>query len=140
MLYESFFNKNPTVLDYDNIPSAVFSQPPVSVVGITEFEARKKYDVEIFMSHFRPMKHTLSGRAEYIMMKIIVDKKTDVVLGVHMVGEDAPEIVQCLAVALNCGVTKAQFNSTIGIHPTAAEEFVTMRDPLPDSSSDRENI
>ena len=137
---ESFFNKNPTVLDYDNIPSAVFSQPPVSVVGITEFEARKKYDVEIFMSHFRPMKHTLSGRAEYIMMKIIVDKKTDVVLGVHMVGEDAPEIVQGLAVALNCGVTKAQFNSTIGIHPTAAEEFVTMRDPLPDSSSDRENI
>ena len=73
-------------------------------------------------------------------MKINVDKKTDVVLGVHMVGEDAPEIVQGLAVALNCGVTKAQFNSTIGIHPTAAEEFVTMRDPLPDSSSDRENI
>ncbi len=86
------------------------------------------------------MKHTLSGRAEYIMMKMIVDKKTDKVLGIHMVGDDAPEIIQGLAVALKCGATKAQFDSTIGIHPTAAEEFVTMRDPLPDPDAETDEM
>ena len=130
---ETFFNKNPMTLDYSNIASAVFSQPPVSVVGLTEEEARKNHNVRLFISRFRPMKHTLSGRNERTMMKMVVDKATDKLLGVHMVGEDAPEIIQGLAVALKCGATKAQFDATVGIHPTAAEEFVTMRDPVPDA-------
>ena len=130
---ETFFNKNPMTLDYSNIASAVFSQPPVSVVGLTEEEARMSHNVRLFISRFRPMKHTLSGRNERTMMKMVVDKATDKLLGVHMVGEDAPEIIQGLAVALKCGATKAQFDATVGIHPTAAEEFVTMRDPVPDA-------
>jgi len=130
---ETQFNDNPQKMDYTNIASAVFSQPPVGSVGLSEAAARENYDVRIFLSRFKNMKHTLSGREERTMMKLIVDKKTDKVLGCHMVGDDAPEIVQGLAVALKCGATKAQFDATVGIHPTAAEEFVTMRDPLPDS-------
>jgi len=129
---ETFFNKNPMTLDYSNIASAVFSQPPVAVVGLSEEDARKKHEVRIFLARFRPMKHTLSGRDERTMMKLVVDKATDKVLGCHMVGEDAPEIIQGLAVALKAGATKAQFDATVGIHPTAAEEFVTMRDPVPE--------
>jgi len=129
---ETFFNKNPMTLDYTNVASAVFSQPPVAVVGLSEEEARKKHEVRLFISRFRPMKHTLSGRDERTLMKLVVDKATDKVLGCHMVGEDAPEIIQGLAVALKCGATKAQFDATIGVHPTAAEEFVTMRDPVPE--------
>ncbi len=129
---ETFFNKQKMTLDYTNIPSAVFSHPPVSVVGLTEEEARKTHKVRIFLTRFKPMKHTLSGRDERTMMKLVVDKGTDRVLGCHMVGQDAPEIIQGLAVALKCGATKAQFDATVGIHPTAAEEFVTMRDPVPE--------
>jgi glutathione reductase (NADPH) len=129
---ETFFNKKPMTLDYTNIASAVFSQPPVSVVGLTEEQARKDYKVRLFITRFKPMKHTLSGRDERTMMKLVVDKATDRVLGCHMVGEDAPEIIQGLAVALKAGATKAQFDATVGIHPTAAEEFVTMRDPVPE--------
>ena len=132
MFAETFFNKNPMTLDYTNVASAVFSQPPVGSVGLSEEEARKKYKVRLFISRFKPMKHTLSGRDERTLMKLVVDKATDKVLGCHMVGEDAPEIIQGLAVALKCGATKAQFDATIGIHPTAAEEFVTMRDPVPE--------
>jgi glutathione reductase (NADPH) len=137
---EANFNDNSMTLDYTDIPSAVFSQPPVSVVGLTEDQSRKNHTVQVYISRFRPMKHTLSGRAEYTMMKMIVDKNTDKVLGIHMVGEDAPEIIQGLAVALKCGATKAQFDSTIGIHPTAAEEFVTMRDPVPEPDADTEEM
>jgi glutathione reductase (NADPH) len=127
---ESLFNDNPTVVDYTNIPSAVFSQPNIGTVGLTEAEARADgFDVEIFRSTFRPMVHTLSGRNEKTMMKLVVDHTTDRVLGVHMVGPDAGEIIQGMAVALKAGATKATFDSTIGIHPTAAEEFVTMRTP-----------
>ena len=129
---ETFFNKTPMTLDYTNIASAVFSQPPVSVVGLTEEQARKDYKVRLFITRFKPMKHTLSGRDERTMMKLVVDKATDRVLGCHMVGEDAPEIIQGLAVALKAGATKAQFDATVGIHPTAAEEVVTMRDPVPE--------
>ena len=129
---ENFFNKKPMTLDYSNIASAVFSQPPVSVVGMSEEEARKAHKVRLFITRFRAMKHTLSGRDERTMMKLVVDKATDRVLGCHMVGDDAPEIIQGLAVALKCGATKAQFDATVGIHPTAAEEFVTMRDAVPE--------
>jgi glutathione reductase (NADPH) len=125
---ETVFKGKPTSVSYSNIPSAVFSQPSVGTVGLTESEARSGgFDVQIFRSNFRPMVHTLSGRDERTMMKLVVDRTSDRVLGVHMVGPEAGEIIQGMAVALTCGATKAQFDATIGIHPTAAEEFVTMR-------------
>ena len=128
---ETLFNDNPTIVDYANVPSAVFSQPAIGTVGLTEAEARAEgYEVEIFRSSFRPMVHTLSGRNERSMMKLVVDRDTDRVLGVHMVGSEAGEIIQGMAVALNAGATKTTFDRTIGIHPTAAEEFVTMRTPI----------
>jgi glutathione reductase (NADPH) len=130
-LAETLFNNNPTVVDYTDVPSAVFSQPPIGTVGLTEAEARDQgFDVVIYRSAFKPMIHTLSGRDERTMMKLVVDKPSDRVLGVHMVGSDAGEIVQGIAVALKAGATKATFDATIGIHPTAAEEFVTMRTPV----------
>jgi glutathione reductase (NADPH) len=92
--------------------------------------------VDVYISRFRPMKHTLSGRDARSMMKLVVDRESQRVVGLHMVGDDAPEIVQGFAVALKCGATKAQFDSTVGIHPTAAEEFVTLREKLPDHDED----
>ncbi|MGE3932746.1 MAG: glutathione-disulfide reductase [Rhodospirillaceae bacterium] len=131
-LTRTLFRGEPTKMDYDNIPTAVFSHPNVGTVGLTEEDARKRYrEVEIYRANFRALKHTLSGRDERTMMKLVVDKATDRVLGCHMVGPEAGEIVQGLAVALKCGATKAQFDATVGIHPTAAEEFVTMRTPVP---------
>ena len=125
---ETLFNRNPPRPNYTNIPSAVFSTPNIGTVGLTEAQARERYkNVDIYKTSFRPLKHTLTGREERTMMKLVVDSTSDKVLGCHMVGPDAGEIIQGLAVALNCGATKAQFDSTIGIHPTAAEEFVTMR-------------
>ncbi len=125
---ETVFAGNPTSVDYANVPTAVFSQPAVGTVGLTEAEARSRdIDVAVFRSTFRPMLHTLSGRNEQTMMKLVVDRASDRVLGVHMVGPDAGEIVQGFAVALTCGASKSQFDATIGIHPTAAEELVTMR-------------
>ena len=130
---ETVYNNNPMTTDYTNVPSAVFSQPPIASVGLTEQEARAKVGrVRLFVSRFKPMRNTLAQRDERTLMKLVVDAETDVVLGCHMVGPDAPEIVQGIAIALKCGATKAQFDATIGIHPTAAEEFVTMRDPVPD--------
>jgi glutathione reductase (NADPH) len=135
-LAETLFNNNPMRMDHSGVPSAVFSQPPVGTVGLTELEAREKLGaVDVYVSSFRPMKHTLSGREERSMMKVIVERSSGRVLGFHMVGADAPEIIQGLAVALKCGVTKQQLDSTVGIHPTAAEEFVTMRDKRPDPAS-----
>ena len=125
---ETQFNANPMQMDYDDVPSAVFSQPPVATVGLSEARATLGGAVDVYVSRFRPMKHTISGRDESTLMKLVVDAQTDRVVGCHMVGADAPEIIQGLAVALKCGATKAQFDATIGIHPTAAEEFVTMRD------------
>jgi glutathione reductase (NADPH) len=125
---ETLFNNRPMSVDYAGVPSAVFSQPNLGTVGLTEAEAREQCgDVAIYKSSFRPLKHTLSGRDEMTFMKLVVDKKTDRVLGCHMIGADAGEIIQGLAVALKCNATKAQFDATIGIHPTAAEEFVAMR-------------
>lgn len=133
---ETLFNKNPIKADYENVPSAVFSSPPVSTVGLTEAQARKKYKrIDIYDSRFKPLVHTLSGRDERTYMKLIVDADSDKVLGAHMMGTDAPEIIQGLAIAIKCGATKAQFDATVGIHPSAAEEFVTMRTKRPDSAS-----
>jgi len=115
--------------DHQDVASAVFSQPPIGTVGLTEVEARDKFgEVDIYKSRFRPLKHTLSGRDEMTTMKLIVEKVNDTVVGAHMLGADAPEIVQSIAVAMRCGVTKSHFDHTVGIHPTAAEEFVTMRE------------
>ncbi|MBH24328.1 MAG: glutathione-disulfide reductase [Myxococcales bacterium] len=131
ILARNLFGGQSAEMDYDNIPTAVFSQPNVGTVGLPECEAREQCaSITIYRTSFRAMKHTLSGRDERTMMKLIVDDATDRVLGCHMVGPDAGEIVQGLGIALKCGATKAQFDATIGIHPTAAEEFVTMRTPL----------
>lgn len=129
----TLFKGVPTKMDYANVASAVFSNPNVGCVGLTEAQARDRHGrVRIFTSDFKALKHTLSGSDERTFMKLVVDRDTDRVLGCHMVGPDAGEIIQGLAVALKCGATKAQFDATIGIHPTAAEEFVTMRTPVPD--------
>lgn len=130
---ETLFNNNPTKVDHADVAAAVFSQPTVSVVGLTEEEARKRVGrVDIYRTSFKPLKHTLSGRDERTMMKMVVDAASGRVLGCHMVGEDAAEIIQGMAIAVKMGATKADFDRTIGIHPTAAEEFVTLRDKMPD--------
>ena len=121
------------VVTYAGIPTAVFSNPPIGTVGLTEAQAREICgEIDVYKSTFRPMKNTLSGRDERTVMKLVVDRKSDRVMGAHMLGPDAPEIVQGLAIAMNCGATKRQFDRTIGLHPSAAEEFVTMRDKVPD--------
>lgn len=124
------FGNTEQEVDYDFIPTAVFCQPNIGTVGFTEEEARKRFDeIQLFKSSFRPMKHTISGRDEKTFMKLIVDASSDRVVGVHMMGPDAGEITQGIAIAMRAGATKAIFDTTIGIHPTAAEEFVTMREP-----------
>lgn len=121
--------KSARTMDYDLIPTAVFTHPPIGTVGLSEEKAREKFGaVRVFRSDFKPLKHTLSGSSERTLVKLIVDGATDRVVGLHMVGADAGEIVQGFAVALKCGATKAQFDATIGIHPTSAEEFVTLRE------------
>ena len=128
---DSEFGGNSRPVDHGFIPSAVFSHPPVATVGFSEKEARTHYGkLDIYKSVFTPMKHTLSGREEKTMMKLIVQASSDKVVGMHVVGMDAPEIVQGFVVALKSGLTKRQFNRTTGIHPTAAEELVTMRVPV----------
>ncbi len=123
--------KPPRDMHYDLIPTAVFTHPNVATVGLTEAEARLRYgEVQVFRSEFRALRHTLSGSDERTLMKLVVDRATDRVVGLHMVGADAGEIVQGFAVAMKAGATKAVFDGTIGIHPTAAEEFVTMREPV----------
>ncbi|MFL1405077.1 glutathione-disulfide reductase [Marinobacter sp. M1N3S26] len=131
VLSRRLFGDGEGEMDYRNIPTAVFCQPSIGTVGLTEAEAREAgHKVVIYRSEFRPMKHTLSGRDERSLMKLVVDGDTDRVLGAHMVGPDAGEIIQGMGVALKCGATKADFDSTLGIHPTSAEEFVTMRTPV----------
>jgi glutathione reductase (NADPH) len=130
-LASNLFRGTQEKMDYADIPTAVFSDPPIGTVGLTEEDARAQYgDVDIYRSTFRGLKDTLTGSTEQTMMKLIVDKSSDKVLGCHMVGPDAGEITQGLGIALKCGATKAQFDATVGIHPTAAEEFVTMREPV----------
>jgi glutathione reductase (NADPH) len=124
----TLFNNKPTKPNYLNVPTAIFSTPSCGTVGLTEAEARGRgHRIDIYRTSFKPLRHTLTGRDERTMMKLVVDQASDQVLGCHMVGPDAGEIIQGLAIALNCGATKAQFDMTIGIHPSAAEEFVTMR-------------
>ena len=130
-LVRTLFEGKPTAPVHENVPAAVFSQPPVGTVGLTEAQARERFPkVDVYRSRFSPLKHTLTGGNETTMMKLIVDRASDRVLGLHMVGADAGEILQGFAVAIQCGATKAQFDATVSIHPTSAEELVTMRQPV----------
>jgi glutathione reductase (NADPH) len=131
VVVDHLFGEGRRQLDYDFIPTAVFTHPGIGTVGWTEAAARERFaTVRTYQSEFRSLKHTLSGSPERTLMKLVVDDATDRVVGLHMVGAEAGEIVQGFAVALRAGATKALFDSTVGIHPTAAEEFVTMREPL----------
>jgi glutathione reductase (NADPH) len=130
-LVNKLYANQPRPVDYENIPTAVFSQPTIGTVGLTEAQAREKYpDIDIYKTRFTPMKNTLSGMDEKTLMKMIVVRSSDRVVGMHMAGPDAPEIIQGMAIAIRAGATKAVFDSTIGIHPTAAEEFVTLREAV----------
>ena len=123
------FNDTPTLVNYENIPTAVFSQPTIGTAGLTETQAVEKFgdDIQIFKSEYRSMKFTLSGRPERSLMKLITQKSTDRVIGVHMIGPDSAEIIQGIAIAMKCGATKAQFDATVAVHPSSAEEFVLMK-------------
>ncbi|KAF2604878.1 hypothetical protein F2Q70_00026812 [Brassica cretica] len=129
-LAKTLFQNEPTKPDHRAVPCAVFSQPPIGTVGLTEEQAIEQYgDIDVFTSNFKPLKATLSGLPDRVFMKLIVCANTDKVLGVHMCGDDSPEIIQGFGVAVKAGLTKADFDATVGVHPTAAEEFVTMRTP-----------
>ena len=124
---ESMYNDNPTAIDYRVIPTAVFSLPPLATLGLSESQARQLYDpVDIYRTRFRPLKHTLSGKEDPIFLKMVVDRESDRMVGCHMVGEDSPEIIQGLAIAMTRGATKSDFDRTMALHPSTAEEFVTL--------------
>jgi len=128
-LAKTLFRGEPTALDYDNVPTAVFANPNLASVGLSEEQARERHGaVEIYRTSFRSLKHSLTASEERIFMKLVVDAASRRVVGAHMIGPDAGEIIQGVAIAVKLGATKAQFDATIGIHPTAAEEFVTLRE------------
>ncbi|MBL71278.1 MAG: glutathione-disulfide reductase [Rhodobiaceae bacterium] len=130
---ETLFNDNPLAVDHSIIPTAVFSQPPVGTVGLGEEAALEAgHEIDVYGASFRPMKNTLSGNPEKTLMKLIVDKDDDKVLGLHIVGPDSGEMIQAFGVAITMGATKAQFDATIAVHPTAAEELVTFKHPRGD--------
>lgn len=128
---ETVFNNNPQAVDHSIIPTAVFSQPEIGTVGMSEAEARRNHKIDIYKARFRPMKNTLSGNAEQMLMKLIVDRTSDKVLGLHVIGPSAGEMIQAFGIAVTMGATKAQFDATIAVHPTAAEEMVTFKTPEP---------
>ncbi|MFC3676894.1 glutathione-disulfide reductase [Ferrovibrio xuzhouensis] len=128
---DTVFGKKPRSMDHANVPAAVFSQPPVGTIGLSEDDARKQYgEIDVYRTTFRPLKATVSGGEGRVMMKLVVDARSDRVVGAHMVGDDAGEIIQGLAIAIKAGATKADFDATVGVHPTAAEEFVTLREKV----------
>ena len=126
-LADTLFGKNPRDVSLHNVPTAVSPRRRSRPFGLTEEQAAERGPIDVFVSKFTPMRHTLSGRARRSMLKLVVDQANQKVVGAHMLGEDAPEIMQGLAIAVMMGATKADFDRTIGIHPTAAEEFVTLR-------------
>ncbi|MDX1483782.1 MAG: glutathione-disulfide reductase [Alphaproteobacteria bacterium] len=130
-LIDTLYGDAPRGPDHESVATAVFTQPPVGTVGLTEAQARATFEqIDIYRARFRPLKHTITGREQYVMMKLVVDRASDRVLGVHMVGMDAPEIVQALAIAVKAGLTKAQFDATMAVHPTTGEEVVLMAAPV----------
>lgn len=126
-LAEALYGNGPRSWDLHRVATAVFSIPPIATVGLTEAQAAAQGKADVYVARFTPMRHVLSGRTRKTVMKLIVDQATQKVIGAHMLGEDAPEIIQGLSIAINAGATKGDFDRTVGIHPTAAEEFVTMR-------------
>src|SRR5262249_11513096 len=125
---DTLFGNRPTEVHHHLIPTAVFSQPPAACIGMSEPAAREKgHDVVIYRARFRPMRYSLSGRDELCLLKLVVDKPTDRVLGLHIVGPDAPEIVQAAAIAITMGATKADLDRTFALHPTTGEELVLLR-------------
>ena len=133
---DTVFGNRPWAMDHRTVASAVFSQPPIGTVGLTEAVARKHHGaLDIYKASFRPMKYTMTGRKERTLMKLVVERSTQRVLGAHMLGLDAPEIIQSLAVAVKMGATKQQFDEAVAVHPTAAEEFVTMRMKEPEPAT-----
>ncbi|MEA2779829.1 MAG: glutathione reductase [Rhodospirillaceae bacterium] len=134
---DTVFGGRPWAMDYETVATAVFSQPPIGTIGLTESEARRRFGaIDVYKAAFRPMKHTLTGREERTLMKLVVERGNQRVRGAHMLGPDAPEIIQAMAIAVKMGATKQQFDEAVAIHPTAAEEFVTMRTREPDPVSD----
>ena len=128
-LARTLFRGEPTAVDHENVPTAVFCDPNIATVGLTEDAARERYGaIDIYKASFRPLKLALTQKKERAFMKLVVDQKSQRVLGAHMIGPDAGEVIQGVAIAVKLGATKAQFDATIGIHPTVAEEFITMRD------------
>jgi glutathione reductase (NADPH) len=126
---DTVFGGKDVKVDHSLVPTAVFSQPEIGTVGLTETQARQGFaKVDIYKTSFRPMKHTLSGRDERMLMKLIVDGDTDRVLGCHICGPDAGEMAQLLGIAVRLGAKKSDFDATLAVHPTAAEELVTMRE------------
>jgi glutathione reductase (NADPH) len=126
---ETHFKNNPVEMDYVNVPTAVFSQPPVGTVGLSEEDARVEgFELDIYKTAFRAMRHSFADRDEQTLMKLVVDAKTDRVLGAHIMGHEAGEMIQMLGIAVKMGATKAQVDATVAVHPTAAEELVTMRE------------
>jgi glutathione reductase (NADPH) len=135
---DTVYNNRPTPVNHSSVPSAVFGRPPIGAVGLTESDARHSHgEIDIYRTNFRPMRNMLSGSQERTLMKLVVDRKSDQLLGVHIAGEDAPEMIQLAAVAVKAGLTKKQWDSTVALHPTAAEELVLMREKVaaPGSSS-----
>ena len=133
---ETLYNDNPQNPDHRDVATAVFTTPELGTVGLTEEEARQAFPaVDIYKTRFRPLKHTLTGREETVFMKLVADRATDRVVGCHMVGDGAGEAVQLLGIAVKAGATKAQFDATMAVHPTAAEEFVTMYEPMPEPAA-----
>jgi len=125
---DTVFGNNERIADHDNVPSAVFSQPPIGSVGLSEQQAREKYsNIDTYSSEFRILKHSITPNTERTLMKLIVDADSDKVVGAHMIGHDAAEIMQGIAIAIKSGASKADFDATVGIHPSSAEEFCTMR-------------
>ena len=130
---ETAYRNNPTKMDYADIPTAVFSQPPVGVVGLTEHDARQAFGkVDVYMTRFRSMRYAFAGGEERMLMKLGVRESDQVVVGVHIVGPDSPEMIQLAGIAVKAGLTKAQWDATCALHPTAAEELVTLREKYQD--------
>ncbi|MEL6680176.1 MAG: FAD-dependent oxidoreductase, partial [Pseudomonadota bacterium] len=128
---DTVFHGRPTKADHEDVATAVFTQPEIGTVGLSqEMAAVKGYDTVIYRTSFRPMNHVLPGRDERMLMKLVVDRDTDRVLGVHIVGHAAGEMIQTVAIAVKMGATKADFDRTVAVHPTAAEELVTLKDPV----------
>ena len=128
--HETVYRNNPQAFDYEAVASAVFSQPPVGTVGLTESEARHSCggEVDVYLTRFRPMKYAFTGSDERVLMKLVVDGQSQKVVGVHIVGPESPEMIQLAAIAVKAGLTKAQWDATCAVHPTMAEELVTLKD------------